>query len=172
MNIQLALIQFEGFDEGNRMLGLTTIDLPEIELEQTDIKGAGIAGTVSWPVRGNLNNLAATLHWLTLTETGASFLSQGASHMLSLRGAQEAYDAGTGERRVVGVRLDLRTHATKLSLGKFEVGEQTETELEVMIDWLKLSIDGKEVTEIDKLNYRFNVNGTDYLSDVKQVLGV
>lgn len=172
MNIQLALIQFEGYNVGNRLLGLTTIDLPEIEIAQTDIKGAGIAGTVSFPVRGNVNNLTTTLHWLTLTEDGAKFLSQGSAHMLSLRGAQEAYDSGTGERRIVPVRLDLRTHTNKLSLGKFEVGEQTETELELMIDWLKLSIDGKEITSIDKFNYQMAVNGTDYLSDVKGALGI
>lgn len=172
MNIQLALIQFEAFDSGDRMLGLTTIDLPEIELAQTDIKGAGIVGTVSFPIKGNVNNLTTTLHWLTLTEAGAKFLSQGAAHMLSLRGAQEAYDSGTGERRVVPVRLDLRTHTNKLSLGKFDPGEQVETELELMIDWLKLSIDGKEITSIDKFNCQMVVNGTDYLSDVKGALGI
>lgn len=172
MNIQLALIQFEAFDSGDRMLGLTTCDLPEIEFAQTDIKGAGLVGTVSFPVRGNVNNLTTTLHWLTLTEAGAKFLSQGAAHMLSLRGAQEAYDSGTGERRVVPVRLDLRTHTNKLSLGKFDPGEQVETELELMIDWLKLSIDGKEVTEIDKMNYHMNVSGQDYLGDVRAALGI
>ena len=172
MNIQLALINWEAFDSADRMLGLTTCDLPEIELAQTDIKGAGLVGTISWPVRGNVNNLTTTLHWLTLTEAGAKFLSQGAAHMLSLRGAQEGYDSGTGERRVIPVRLDLRTHTNKLSLGKFEVGEQTETELELMIDYLKLTIDGKEVTEIDKFNYQMAVNGTDYLSDVKGAVGL
>ena len=34
-------------------IGLTTCDLPEIEIAQTDIKGAGLVGTISWPVRGN-----------------------------------------------------------------------------------------------------------------------
>lgn len=172
MQLNLALIQFEAFDSGERMLGLTTIDLPEIELEQTDVKGAGILGTVSFPVKGNFSNFATTFHWLTLTEVGAKFLNQNKGYVLSLRGAQEAYDTATGERKVIPVRVDVRAHTTKLSLGKFEVGEQTETELELMLDFIKVSIDGKEVILADKFNYQAAVNGEDVLEDVRAALGI
>ena len=174
MNIKLALINFEAFNSQNRLIGLTSIDLPELEYESTDLGSvAGVAGQISWPVRGNFSNLQSTFHWLTLTEDGAQFLNQNQAHMMSLRGAQESYDAGTGERKVVPVRIDLRCHTTKLSLGKFEPGEQMETELEVMLDWLKLTIDGnKEVFEVDKFNYVASVNGQDYLSDVRAAMGV
>ena len=171
MNIQLALINFEAYDSGERMLGLTTIDLPELELEQTDTKGAGILGTVSWPVRGNFSNFTTTFHWLTLTETGAKFLNQKQGYLISLRGAQEGYDAGNGERKVIPVRVDLRCHTTKLSLGKFEPGSQTETELEVMLDYVAITINGQKVLEIDKFNSRFVVNGEDVLEDVRAALG-
>lgn len=171
MELSLALIQFEAYDEGDRMIGLTTIDLPEIELEQTDVKAAGVAGTVSWPVKGNFSNFASTFHWLTLTEAGAKFLNQKQGWMMSLRGAQEGYDAGTGERKVIPVRLDIRCHTTKLSLGKFEVGEQTETELEVMLDFVKLTIGGNEAFAVDKFNYQFSVNGEDIFNDVRAALG-
>lgn len=172
MVIPLSMINFEVYDNGERMLGLASCDLAEIEISTTDIKGAGILGTVSWPVKGNFSNFATTFHWLTLTETGAKFLNQSKGYVLSLRGAQEAYDAATGERKVVPVRVDVRAHTTKLSLGKFEVGEQTETELEFMLDFIKVSIGGKEVLSVDKFNYQAAVNGEDYLSDVKEALGI
>lgn len=172
MEVQLALIQYEVYDSGERMAGTASIDLPEIEFAQTDVKGAGIAGEVSWSVRGNFSNFTSTIHWRTLTESGAKFLNQKRGWMMSFRGAQEAYDAGTGERKVVPVRIDLRCHTNKLTLGKFEPGETVDTELEVMLDYIKISIGGTVVTEIDKFNSRFVVNGEDVLSDVNAALGL
>ena len=172
MELGLALVQFEAYDaEANRFLGLTTITLPEIEFETTDIKGSGILGTVSWPVRGNLNNLTMTYQWLTITAEGAKILNQSRGYNMSLRGLQDGYDAGTGERKNIPVRIDVRSHATKLSLGKFEVGEQTETELEVMLDYIKVTIGGAEVLLIDKFNYVYSINGEDISEDIKAALG-
>lgn len=153
------------------MLGLTTTTLPDIEMAQTDIKGSGIAGTVSWPVRGNLSNFTMTMTWLTLNEYACKFLSQNRGHMISLRAAIEEYDAGSGERRVVPLRIDMRVHATKVTGGKLEVGENMETELEVMLDYLKLTLNDIVLVEVDKFNYKHIVNGEDYLADVAAALG-
>ena len=171
MQIPLALINFEGYDEGDRLIGLTDATLPDIEFATTDISGAGISGTLSFPIRGNFENFTTTLRWRTLTSSGAKYLNQTQGWHLSLRGAFEDYDAGEGIRKVVPVRCDMRVHATKLALGKFESGEQSEAELELMIDWIRLTVDGKEVFEVDRFNYKFNMNGQDIFADVNAALG-
>lgn len=171
MNIGLALVNYEVYGEGERLHGTASVDLPDIEFATTDIKGAGIAGSISFPIKGNFDNFTMTYHWRTLTESGAQYLSQQRGVIHSLRGAQEAYDAGTGERKVVPIRIDVRAHANKLALGKFEPGEQVETELEVVLDWIKVTIDGKVVVDVDKFNFRAAINGADYLSDVRAALG-
>ena len=38
MNIPLSLIGFEGYDEGERLIGLTDATLPDIEFATTDIR--------------------------------------------------------------------------------------------------------------------------------------
>lgn len=174
MNLQeLALINFEGYDsDSNRFLGLTSCDLPDIEYETTDINGSGISGTLSFPIKGNFSNFTSTFHFRTLTAAGCKILSQNRGHHLSLRGAKEIYDAGAGERKVVPVRVDMRCHGTKLTAGKLEAGATMDTELEVMLDALKITIDGKTVLEIDKFNYVYSVDGEDMLSDVSAALGL
>lgn len=174
MNLQeLALINFEVYDgDSNRFMGSTSVDLPDIEFETTDISGAGISGKLSFPVRGNFSNLTTTLHFRTLTAHGCKLLNQNAGHHVSLRGVKEVVDAGSGERKFVPVRVDVRCHATKLTAGKLEPGETMDTELELMLDAVTITIDGVEVLAVDKFNYRYAVNGQDMLSDVSAALGL
>ena len=171
-SIPLALINFEAYAEGERLLGLVSCDLVDIENETTDIAGAGISGTLSFPIKGNFSNFTSTLHFRTLTTAGCKILSQNRGHHLSLRGAKEVFDAGSGERKVVPVRVDMRCHGTKLTAGKLEAGATMDTELEVMLDALKITIDGKTALEIDKFNYVYSVDGEDMLADVSAALGL
>ena len=171
--INLATINFEVYRDGdNRLLGTSTVDLPEIAFATTDIKGSGILGTLSYPIKGNFDNLEVTLHWRTLTAAAVTFLNQTKAQRLSLRQAAEVEDAGSGERGVSAVRIDVVGHTTKLAPGKLEPGEQTETELTLALTRIKITIDGKEVLEIDKLNSVFLVDGEDQLSDVRAALGL
>ena len=41
-----------------------------------------------------------------------------------------------------------------------------------MSEFVTLTIDGKEVLEIDKYNYICKINGKDYLKDVRTALGL
>lgn len=168
----ISLINFECYNAGNRLLGLATIDLPDIESMTAEISGAGIGGKIDWPVRGMFENIATTLHFRVVYEGSGQYLSQGSGHMMSLRGASEEYDASSGERKVMPIKIDLRGHSSKLGLGKLEPGTDMESELEITLDYLKVTIDGKEVLELDKFNYIYSVNGVDFLSDVRDALGL
>ena len=173
MNLQeLALIQFEVYDsDSHRLMGLATVDLPEIELKTTDISGAGIAGEVSWPVRGNFGNFSATFHFRTLTAAACEFFNQDRGHSMSLREATDRYDSGSGERKVGAIRMDIRAHAVKLTAGKLEPGETMDTELEMMIDALSVKFEGTEKLKVDKFNYSYEVGGSDMFGAVKAALG-
>lgn len=165
-------INFEAYAEGDRLMGLATVDLSELEFMSTDIKGAGIAGEFSVPTRGHLNNLTATLHWRILYEPALQFLSQNAAHNLSLRGAWERYDAATGLREVHALRVDMRAHSAKLAMGKWEPGETSDTELELTLDYINIICDGSSIFEHDKFNFIHVVNGVDDLADVRSALGL
>ena len=171
--VRETLQNYEVYDEtegSDILLGTASVDLPELEYLSTDIKGAGILGELTAPVVGHFSNLTTTLHWRTihrdLTNLAAPF-----AHILNLRGAIQNYDAATGLMIVSPVEIRLRGLPTKASFGKFEPGEQTDSESELAIDYLKVTVDDEELVELDKLNYVFRVNGTDYLADTREAVG-
>ena len=99
-------------------------------------------------------------------------ISATKSQKLEIRGAQEVYNKATGEVVVVPVKLVVKGMPKSTELGKFEMGSGTDSSLTLETMYLKLSIDGKIKAEIDKLNYIANIDGTDYLSDVRTALGL
>ena len=173
VNLQhLQTIAFEVYERGNRLLGLASVDLPNIEFESTDVKGSGLAGTLSVPTRGHTANLELTLHWRAIFETPLRLL-RGQSVMLSLREAIETYDAALGELKSKALRIDIRGLPASLNLGKLEPASEMESELKINLDYLKVVVGGQStLLEIDKENFVYSIDGSDFLGDVRNALGL
>ena len=60
----------------------------------------------------------------------------------------------------------------KTELGKFDVGTTTGTANTIETAYLKVTIDGETVLELDKFNYIGNIGGVDYMADVREALGM
>ncbi|EJS8598029.1 phage major tail tube protein, partial [Salmonella enterica] len=80
--------------------------------------------------------------------------------------------AGTGKYKTVPIRASMKLNPKKLDLGSLQVSKATDTENEFEVLYLKLFINGKEVLEIDKLNYICIFNGEDILQTVRDDLGL
>ena len=171
INEEIAQVaNFAVYAEGNRQIGLASVELGELNLESQEIKGSGIAGTIDLPTMGHFENIEVKLTWRSLYENPVKLLAQRAV-MLSLRGAIERYDAATGELKILPVRIDVRSIPKGLNLGKFEPSELMESESTFHADYLKITIDGVVRLELDKFNFVANVDGTDYLTAVRSALG-
>jgi len=161
---------FEAYQNGGRLIGLVTIDLPEFSTINTDISGAGIAGDFAMPSPGMLEDMEVTLHWHAVN-TNLTFLFGHRAHELTLLGSQNVYDSGRGEFRGQQVKIFLRGVPHKMTMGKFERASETESETVLGIDYIKISIDSREVIEYDKFNYIFRVNREDFLADTRSNIG-
>lgn len=166
-----SLINFEVYSNDNRLLGLSDVELGELEFLSTEIKGNGIAGSYDNPIVGHIKSPEIKLKWRTLYDPAVNLLSTPAKQ-LSLRGAQQHYDSGTGELKIVPVRIDVRARTKSSSLGKFEPGEQVESETTLICDYLKITVSGTERLEWDCFNYIYKVFSTDYLENVRTALGL
>ena len=168
-----ALQNYEVYweNEGSeRLLGTASVDLPEFEFMTSDLKGAGILGEFSMPVVGHFSSQSMTLHWRTLHED-VTMLTAPIAHHLTLRGAIQNLDAGRGVMRVSPIKINVVGLPKKSALGKLEPGEQTESENEIEVLYLKMTADNEEILEFDKLNHVFKVNGVDYTEDMRSALG-
>lgn len=165
------LIGFRVYNSNNDLLGIATVDLPELEAMTDTVSGAGIAGEVDSPVLGHYASMTTTFTWRTI-EKAAMALSRQASHSVDVRGSQQVYDAANGEYSTVPVRAAMKITPKNTTLGTFETGATTDTEQEFEVLYLKLFVNNKAVVEIDKFNYIAKFGDKDSLASVRADLGL
>lgn len=165
------LEQFEVFKDGTRKIGVAEVTLPEIKFKTETMNGAGIAGDLEMPAPGQTESLELKLSWRT-TNGNLTELLAGQSHDLELRGANLHYDSATGKWRRQAVKINVRGMPKSGNLGKFAPTSRADAETTLELTYMKMTIDGKKDTEIDKLNYICYIDGKDYLADLRAALGL
>lgn len=165
------LTNFEVFAGGDRKLGMADVTLPSVEYKTATLSGAGIGGEIEMPTPGQVSSMELEINWRTLNDDNAKLLAMKA-HDLELRGANENYDAGTGEIITEAVKINVRGLPKKGDLGSFKPADHTDTKTTLELTYFKMTVDGKRIVEIDKLNYIHYVDGTDYMASVRKALGL
>lgn len=164
-------INYRVYDDNNALIGVATVDLPDIEAMTDTVSGAGIAGEVDSPTLGHFASMTLTINWRTITGD-ATRLNAQRVHALEFRASQQINDAARGELKTQAVRVVTRCTPKNLSLGSLEVSAGTDSSSEFEVSYLKIYIDGRDVLEIDKYNFKFVVNGEDFLRTVRRDLGI
>ena len=168
----IGVVNFAVYLKGtSRLLGLANVELPNIEYETIEMKGTGLMGTLTMPVRGNLNSLEMKLTWRTL-EKEAAEITKHQSISLSLYSDQEHYDGGTGQFSDPKHQIEVVGVPKVLNLGKWEPSATVDAETTLEVVTLKYSIKNKTVLEFDKMNYVFKINGADQTAALRTALGM
>ncbi|OQP00853.1 phage major tail tube protein [Geobacillus sp. 44C] len=165
------LNDFRVYREGNNLLGIADIQLPSFEAMTETVRGAGIAGEYESPNIGHFQSMKLTLNWRVLNNDFASLLEPRVISF-DCRGANQVLDASSGVYSQVPCRVFVRGTPTKNDLGKMEKGSPYDASNDIEITYIKIEIGGKTLVELDKLNYKYVVNGVDYLADVRKALGL
>ena len=161
---------YEVYYGASRLLGTSTIDLSELNYNNIEISGAGILGDFNMVSPGMMDNLELTLHWRTI-HRDLTLLGAPKAHTLTLRSAQNNYEAASGLLKVQPVKIVARGLPQKTTLGKLEKAAETESESTLNLDYIKVEVSGKVILEYDKFNYVFKVNGTDYMKATATAVG-
>ncbi|MBA2943213.1 phage major tail tube protein [Paenibacillus sp. CGMCC 1.16610] len=159
------------YHEGSTFLGVADVTLPSLESLSETIKGAGIAGEVDSPTIGHFSSMTCTLNWRTIDPT-AIRLAAPKAHALDFRASQQTYDTQTGAYLPIGAKVSVRAIPKKFDFGKLESGATTDSSSEFEVIYLKATVDGKTVVEIDKYNYICIIDGVDYLAAIRQQLAL
>jgi len=159
------------FSEGAMQIGVADVELPDIEYLTETVSGLGIAGEVESPTLGHFKSMVLKLKWKSETPQKAK-LSAPIAHFLDIRGSVQAFDQDKGAYGTYSVRVVCKAIPKKSGLGKLEPGKPQDAEQEFEVIYIKVSVAGEEVLEIDKYNFIFRVNGVDYLESVRRDLGI
>lgn len=166
------LAAFRVYQDGTSdMKGIADIQLPSFEPLKDTIKGAGIAGEYESITLGHFGSMKLTFNWRTLTKEQLLMLKQKAQRF-DCRGAFQEYDAASGGYNIRQVRVVVQGPPAKVDPGKMDTGASTGGSTDVEVMYLKVDIDGRNVIEIDKLNYRCVIDGVDYLASIRTALGL
>lgn len=164
-------VNFKVYLNGDDLLGIAEGNFPTGEFMSTEIKGAGLAGSITAPVTGHFQDITTTLTWRTVTSSFVKLATPDA-HTMDLYADLEGFDAGRGIVTRTGLHVFMKSRTTKIDLGKLAVGETQDTQTEHNVYYMKVYLGDKEVMEIDKYNFIYKVNGVDYLSDTRKNLGM
>ena len=151
-------------------LALTDVELPKFEALTETIKGAGIAGEYDSPVIGHFKSMSAKLKYRVPLAQNLALLA-AVAQSLQLYGAVQQYDASGNVLSISQLRISITGETKSFEPGKFEPGKPTEASCEIEIAYIKISVDGVTIVELDKLNMKFAINGVDYLQATRVALG-
>lgn len=136
-------------------------DLPSIELGTTEVKGAGILGSVDMPSPGQVKPMTFTISSRSVNKKTSAMAKPGKQN-LELRFVRDVVQAD-GDLVPAGTKIFITGINKKYAPGKVEQGSTMDGSLEFEVIRYRQVIEGEETLLIDKFNNQFVVNGTDYM---------
>ncbi|AVF37122.1 phage major tail tube protein [Rahnella sikkimica] len=157
------------FNDGNSYLGLvSSLTLPKLTRKLENYRGGGMSGSVA--VDFGLDDDALTLEWAIGGLDELVLQQWGSTSDIPLRFAGSLQRDDTGD--VSAVEVMMRGRHKEFDFGEYKQGEDTETKVTTQCTYFKLTIDGKELIEIDTVNMVEIVNGVDRLAEHRTALGL
>ena len=169
-NFDESVINFAVYEDSVEYVGVAGVTLPNLAAIVQTLSGAGIAGNVEVPVLGHYDVMSLTLNFRTTTEHSVR-LSEPRRHNIDLRMAQQIEDTVAGEVKVQSIKHVLVVVPKTDTGGTIAPAAPTNGSGEYSVRYWATYIDGAKVREIDPLNFICEVNGVDYLADVRKAIG-
>ena len=169
-NFDESVINFAVYEDSVEYVGMAGVTLPNLAAIVQTLSGAGIAGNVEVPVLGHYDVMSLTLNFRTTTEHSVR-LSEPRRHNIDLRMAQQIEDTVAGEVKVQSIKHVLVVVPKTDTGGTVAPAAPTNGSGESSVRYWATYIDGAKVREIDPLNFICEVNGVDYLADVRKAIG-
>ena len=155
-------------DAAKKLIGISgEIELGDLEAITDTIEGAGVLGEIEDPVTGQFSSIKIKIPFAVLYEDLFSLMNTTKPPQLTLRASMQCMDPSTGETGYYPVKIVVRGKAASTSLGKVTKGKKGEPEIELEILYIKIMINNKTTLELDKLNFKFVLNGVDMLKKVR-----
>lgn len=163
------LKNFNLFGNGESFQGeIEELTLPELVRKTEEYRGAGMDGTVEI----DLGQEAITFEWTPAGLIEAVFDGFGSntidSELLRFSGAYVRDDTA----ETVAVEVVVRGRHKQISMGTAKPGDNNNIPITTSVSYYKLSINGKEVIEIDVPGFIFKVNGKDRLAEKRKAMGL
>lgn len=155
-------------DKAKKLIGISgEIELGELEALTDTLEGAGVLGEIEDAVTGQFASIKIKIPFSVLYEDMFSIIDTTNPPQLTLRASMQCMDPTTGSTGYYPVKIVVRGKATNTNLGKATKGKKMEPEVELEVMYIKIQINNKTTLELDKLNFKFVLNGKDMLAKIR-----
>ena len=155
-------------DKAKKLIGISgEIELGELEALTDTLEGAGVLGEIEDAVTGQFASIKIKIPFSVLYEDMFSIIDTTTPPQLTLRASMQCMDPTTGSTGYYPVKIVVRGKATNTNLGKAIKGKKMEPEVELEVLYIKIQINNKTTLELDKLNFKFVLNGKDMLAKIR-----
>jgi P2 family phage contractile tail tube protein len=156
--------------DGNRLVGMTaSVKIAQVQTLKATISGAGIGGEYETPVVGHTSSISQEIPFKSITSEYLDYMDHSVVKGVTLRGAFQCLDASTGNTFMCPLVYEVRGKTKDVDPGTVEKGNPMNGNLTFEALYLKLTVDGAVIYEIDKLNNIFMVNGKDLMEEVRNM---
>ena len=148
-----------------------SVTLPKLTRQLENSRGAGMNGSA--PVDLGLDDDALSMEWslggFPDSVIWELYAATGVD-AVPIRFAGSYQRDDTGE--TVAVEVVMRGRQKEIDTGEGKQGEDTESKISVVCTYFRLTMDGKELVEIDTINMIEKVNGVDRLEQHRRNIGL
>lgn len=162
--------RFEFYDEGKRILGVVTVQLPPFEIATNEFKGAGVGGALNVPAAGAMNAQVTTISVAKIYGDIIRYLALGTTKTIDLRSEINVLDPQTHAIVRIPERWVLKGPISKSDPGKIENGATGDASIDMQTYYAAHWLDGESILEWDPLNAVHKVNGIDLLAETRRNL--
>lgn len=155
-------------DKAKRLIGISgEVDLGELKAMVETVEVSGVLGEYEAPATGHFSSIKIKIPFAILYDQIFELLDTTEPPQLTLRGSLQRIGQENFQVDNYPVKIVVRGRVTSTNLGKMVKAKKGEPEIEMEIVYIKIMIDGEETLELDKLNFRFVLNGKDLLAKIR-----
>ena len=163
-----VLNHFNIYDSGAKLVGVSgEVELPDFEAITDTIEGSGVLGELEDPVTGQFSSMQIKIPFAVLYDSMFKILNTTKPPTLTIRGSMQCIDPSTGVTDYYPVKVVVRGKAKTTKLGKIVKGKKMEAEVELEIHYISVDINNKNVVTLDKLNFKYSINGVDLMAKIR-----
>lgn len=164
------LINANLYVDGNSLLGRAEeITLPAIKWKMAEHKALGMIGTLNTPTV--LEKLEGKIKWSAYYEDVLKkALNPWSLVQLQVRASLEGWgQMGRESQKPVVVMMTVGLQ--ELPLGNIKQGDNVEVESTYNCNYIKMTVDGQDIVEIDIMAGIYEVNGQDLMAEYRTNIG-
>jgi len=169
MALPRVLKHFNIFNDGNSYLNeATEITLPQLQRKMEEFQSGGM----DMPIKTDMGGEAMTLEFTCggLMEDALRQFGSQSHDAVGLRFAGSYQrDDGTATS---AVEVTVRGRHSLIDMGSAKKGDAGAFKVTTELSYYKLAIDNDDVIEVDVLNMKMIVNGTDLMEEHRTAIGI